>query len=71
MASRTSSEWKKCIQGFFSTLCGREGREYKDIFVKRHNQQFGEIISYERYLEQENVQKGASLPKPINNEYDA
>lgn len=71
IASRTSNQWKKYIEGFFSTACSRESREYKDIFMKRHNQQFGEIRSYRRYLEKENMQKGASSPKPVNSEYDA
>lgn len=39
--------------------------DFKNIFVKRHNQQFGEIISYERYIEQGNVQKDAFQPKQI------
>lgn len=44
---------------------GRKSWEYKDIFMKRDIQPSRGIISYERYTEQENVQKRASQRNPL------
>lgn len=55
----------KMCEGPLGALRSGGNYDFKNIFVKRDNQQFGEIISYERYIEQGNVQKDAFQPKQI------